>query len=79
MINLDGEYGGDAPMTFINHHHHIEMYANLDAIPDDAVVGYEEEEAEYEEVSRDFIKEVEKLTDEDIDGDGQIADQNDKK
>lgn len=78
MINLDGEYGGDAPMTFINHHHHIEMYANLDAIPDDAVVGYEEE-AEYEEVSRDFIKEVEKLTDEDIDGDGQIAHQNDKK
>jgi len=42
-------------------------------------VGYEEEEAEYEEVSRDFIKEVEKLTDEDIDGDGKIADQNDKK
>ncbi|MEG3033563.1 MAG: diacylglycerol kinase, partial [Enterococcus sp.] len=79
MINLDGEYGGDAPMTFVNHHHHIEMYANLDAIPDDAVVGYEEEEAEYEEVSRDFIKEVEKLTDEDIDGDGKIADQNDKK
>ncbi|BCA85795.1 diacylglycerol kinase [Enterococcus saigonensis] len=79
MINLDGEYGGDAPMTFVNHHHHIEMYANLDAIPDDAVVGYEEEEADYEEVSRDFIKEVEKLTDEDIDGDGQIADQNDKK
>ena len=78
MINLDGEYGGDAPMTFVNHHH-IEMYANLDAIPDDAVVGYEEEEAEYEEVSRDFIKEVEKLTDEDIDGDGKIADQNDKK
>ncbi|WP_281738173.1 diacylglycerol kinase [Enterococcus dispar] len=79
MINLDGEYGGDAPMTFVNHHHHIEMYANLDAIPDDAVVGYEEEEAEYEEVSRDFIKEVEKLTDEDIDDDGKIADQNDKK
>jgi len=79
MINLDGEYGGDAPMKFVNHHHHIEMYANLDAIPDDAVVGYEEEEAEYEEVSRDFIKEVEKLTDEDIDGDGKIADQNDKK
>ncbi|MBO0448556.1 diacylglycerol kinase [Enterococcus sp. MJM12] len=79
MINLDGEYGGDAPMTFVNHHHHIEMYANLDAIPDDAIVGYEEEEADYEEVSRDFIKEVEKLTDEDIDGDGQIASSNDKK
>ena len=54
------------------------MYANLDAIPDDAIVGYEEE-ADYEEVSRDFIKEVEKLTDEDIDGDGQIASSNDKK
>lgn len=73
LINLDGEYGGDAPMTFNNLHQHIEMYANLDAIPDDAVVGEDEEEAAYDEVSKDFIKEVEKLADEDIDGDGNIG------
>ena len=71
MINLDGEYGGDAPMTFENLHQHIEMFANIDEIPDDALVGTEEED--YEEVSKGFIKEVERLTDEDIDGDGKVA------
>ncbi|WP_122646943.1 diacylglycerol kinase [Enterococcus mediterraneensis] len=72
MINLDGEYGGDAPMTFENLHNHIEIFANTDMIPEDALSDTEEEA--YEEVSKDFIKEVEKLTDEDIDGDGKIAD-----
>lgn len=70
MINLDGEYGGDAPMTFKNLKNHIEFFANLDDIPDEAVIG--EEEA-YEEISQDFIKEVEKLNDEDIDGDNKIG------
>lgn len=69
MINLDGEYGGDAPMVFENLHNHIEFYADVDAIPDDAVIGPDE----YEEISRDFIKEAEKLNDEDIDGDGIIG------
>ncbi|WP_179396318.1 diacylglycerol kinase [Lacticaseibacillus absianus] len=32
-INLDGEYGGSAPMTFVNLRQHIEMYANVDEIP----------------------------------------------
>lgn len=72
LINLDGEYGGDAPMLFENLHQHIEMYANLDDIPDDAVVG-EEKEYEYDEVTKGFIKEVEKLSDEDIDGDGHVG------
>ena len=70
MINLDGEYGGDAPMPFRNLKNHIEFFANLDDIPDKAVIG--EEEA-YEEISQDFIKEVEKLNDEDIDGDNKIG------
>ncbi|CAI3408019.1 diacylglycerol kinase [Enterococcus cecorum] len=70
MINLDGEYGGDAPMIFKNLKNHIEFFANLDDIPDKAVIG--EEEA-YEEISQDFIKEVEKLNDEDIDGDNKIG------
>ena len=55
MINLDGEYGGDAPMTFTNLKNHIEFYANIDDIPNDAVIG------EYDEVSKDFLEEVEKL------------------
>ncbi|MDR3190208.1 MAG: diacylglycerol kinase [Lactobacillaceae bacterium] len=32
MINLDGEYGGDAPMLFDNFQQHIEMVANIDAM-----------------------------------------------
>ena len=71
MINLDGEYGGDAPMTFKNLHQHIEFFANMDQIPDEAVSG---EYSVYDEISKDFIREVEKLNDEDIDGDGLIAD-----
>ncbi|QIL46991.1 diacylglycerol kinase [Vagococcus coleopterorum] len=69
MINLDGEYGGDAPMTFINLRQHIEMFANLDDISDDAVVGDPEEL----EISDAFVKEVESLTNQDINGDGQIS------
>jgi diacylglycerol kinase (ATP) len=33
MVNLDGEYGGDAPMEFINLHKHLNIYANVDSIP----------------------------------------------
>ncbi len=69
MINLDGEYGGDAPMTFENLKQHIEIYANLDEIPDSAVSG----DIEMEEASDYFIKELEQLTNEDIDGDGKIS------
>lgn len=36
-INLDGEYGGDTPMTFTNLQQHIEMYANVDEIPKKAL------------------------------------------
>lgn len=71
MINLDGEYGGNAPMHFENLHQHIEFFANTDKIPDEAITG-ECEEDEYEEAHRKFVKEVEKLNDEDIDGDGKI-------
>ncbi len=70
MINLDGEYGGDAPMTFTNLHQHIEMFANLDDIPDSAVKG---DIDEYRDATTAFVKEVEDLTDEDLDGDGKIS------
>ncbi len=37
MINLDGEYGGDAPIHLQNLKNHIEFYANIDEISDDAI------------------------------------------
>ncbi|WP_024748227.1 diacylglycerol kinase [Levilactobacillus namurensis] len=58
MINLDGEYGGDAPMKFRNLRQHIEMYANLDAIPDSAVTM---ESPEMLEAEQKFVKQVEEL------------------
>ncbi|MGY3765155.1 diacylglycerol kinase [Vagococcus vulneris] len=67
MINLDGEYGGDVPMTFINLKQHIEFYANLDDLP------YSVEEDELEDASDKFIQQVEMLTNEDIDGDGEVS------
>ncbi|MET3562073.1 diacylglycerol kinase (ATP) [Enterococcus rotai] len=81
MINLDGEYGGDAPMEFTNLHQHIEMFANADAIPSNAIMGtvlddYDDdsdEEDEYLETSKEFVKEVERLTEEDIDNNGKIG------
>lgn len=70
MINLDGEYGGDAPMTFENLARHIEMVANLDAIPDDAVTGISPEVRRAEDK---FVKEVQKLPEDQtmLDDDGQ--------
>ncbi|MGR3741349.1 diacylglycerol kinase [Companilactobacillus sp. DQM5] len=32
MINLDGEYGGDAPVVFTNLQQHIDIYANTDEL-----------------------------------------------
>ncbi|WP_414841795.1 diacylglycerol kinase [Enterococcus saccharolyticus] len=72
MINLDGEYGGDAPMRFENLHQHIEFYANVDQIPDESVTGAIDP---FDVISKELILEVERLNDEDIDGDGQIADE----
>lgn len=66
MINLDGEYGGDAPVTFINLHQHIEIIANSEDI---SATGYAFDHAEDEA----FIKEVEGLTQEDINGDGKLS------
>lgn len=79
MINLDGEYGGKTPMEFVNLHQHIEIFANADAIPSNAIMGtmleeYELAEAdEFSKKSEEFVKEVERLTEQDIDGDGKIS------
>ncbi|XOQ37919.1 MAG: diacylglycerol kinase [Lactococcus sp.] len=59
MINLDGEYGGDAPITLTNFKNHIEMYANLDEISDENYTG-DEEDLELEAVVSKFSEEAEK-------------------
>lgn len=37
MINLDGEYGGDAPMHFQALRQHLDIVADVDAIPNQAI------------------------------------------
>lgn len=59
MINLDGEYGGDAPITLVNLKNHIEMYANLDEISDDNYTG-DEADLELEAVASKFAEEAER-------------------
>ncbi|MFK4965527.1 diacylglycerol kinase [Lactococcus garvieae] len=62
MINVDGEYGGDAPVTFRNLHGHIEIFVNLDEINNDHYLGDEEEELEA--VAQKFTEEAEQLKEE---------------
>ncbi len=68
MINLDGEYGGDAPVTFTNLHQHIEIIASTA----DLQKAVEQKDAAAEDVEDAFIKEVEELTNSDINGDGEV-------
>ncbi|MDK1725846.1 diacylglycerol kinase [Dellaglioa algida] len=71
MINIDGEYGGDAPMTFKNLKQHIEIFANTDALPETSITsGRTAAEIAAEEK---FVKGVEKMNGEDIDGNGIIG------
>lgn len=37
MLNLDGEYGGDAPVELINLANHIEIFADTDKVSDEAI------------------------------------------
>lgn len=60
MINIDGEYGGDAPATFINYRQHIEMVGDLDAMKLDI----DTRDPSMEEKETDFIKKVSELEEE---------------
>ncbi|MGT2906639.1 diacylglycerol kinase [Streptococcus dentiloxodontae] len=59
MINLDGEYGGDAPIQLLNLKNHIEFYANTDEISDDAISLPDKEELALEAIAQKFKEEVE--------------------
>src|SRR5690625_70999 len=50
MINLDGEYGGDAPVRFENLNHHIEVVANVSPIENETRDLSDEEKAKMESI-----------------------------
>ncbi|HEY4400361.1 MAG TPA: diacylglycerol kinase [Lactobacillaceae bacterium] len=56
-VNIDGEYGGVAPMTFVNLQQHIEFVANTTGLSADALTHVD---IERRQVEQKFIEEVEK-------------------
>ena len=64
LLNLDGEYGGDAPVQFDNLKGHLDMYVNLDEINDNHYLG-DEETLALEAVAQKFAEEANKIKDED--------------
>ncbi len=54
-------------MRFENLHQHIEFYANTDEIDDNAILGTVDPEEK--EAGIEFVKEFEKIKDEDLDQD----------
>src|SRR5699024_5503957 len=65
MINIDGEYGGDAPMKFTALKQHIEFFANTDEIPKGAITASED--------TKQLVKDNEEVTKKDLNGDGTIG------
>lgn len=66
MINLDGEYGGDAPILLENLNNHITIFANTDAISDDALVADDKSELEnYLQQFAHDVKDIEKWSGDD--------------
>lgn len=60
MINLDGEYGGDAPIKLKNLKNHIAFFADTDEISDHALE-LDSYDHEIEEIALKFVKEAEGL------------------
>ena len=63
MINLDGAYGGDAPIKLRNLKNHITFFANTDEISDDALV-WNQEDLALEAIAQKFTQEVDELNSE---------------
>ena len=61
MINLDGEYGGDAPIQLQNLKNHIEFYANIDEISDDAITLPDTDELALEALHKNSVQKLKKL------------------
>ena len=61
LINLDGEFGGEAPVEFENLKNHIEMFVNLDEINDLNYIGDDEETLAFEAVTQKFAEEADRM------------------
>lgn len=62
MINLDGEYGGDAPMHFTALKQHLDIVAAVDEIPENAIATIEPDVKEAED---NFVRGVDEIGKED--------------
>ncbi|WP_164682729.1 diacylglycerol kinase family lipid kinase [Streptococcus hyointestinalis] len=60
MINLDGAYGGDAPITLTNLKNHITFFADTDENSDEALLP-DPEDLAMEAIAQKFANEVEDL------------------
>ncbi|MGT2800705.1 diacylglycerol kinase family lipid kinase [Streptococcus marmotae] len=60
MLNLDGEYGGDAPVELINLANHIEFFADTDKVADEAIT-LDTDELNREDMTKRFIAETDQL------------------
>lgn len=60
MINLDGEYGGVAPLKLENLKNHITFYTNVDGIEDDTI-SFDQDELVLEAIAQKFAHEVDDL------------------
>lgn len=58
MINLDGEYGGDAPMHFQALKQHLDIVADVSAIPENAIASIDPEMKKAED---DFVRGVDQI------------------
>ena len=57
MINIDGEYGGDAPVEFIMHQQHIDIVSDLDRMK----LAIEAPDSMRREKESEFVKKVSEL------------------
>ncbi|MDR2977254.1 MAG: diacylglycerol kinase family lipid kinase [Streptococcaceae bacterium] len=74
LINLDGEYGGQAPVEFDNIKAGIECYANLDEVPDE---NYQLDEGDLamEVIAKKFAREAEKIENQKEESDSESNDE----
>lgn len=57
MLNLDGEYGGDAPVELVNMKNHIEFFADTDKVSDQAIT-VDTMDKNIEDMARQFVEEI---------------------
>ncbi|HFR3538582.1 TPA: diacylglycerol kinase family lipid kinase [Streptococcus suis] len=56
LLNLDGEFGGDAPVELYNLQNHIEFFADTDLVSDEAIT-LDTEQVDRENMTKRFIEE----------------------